>query len=78
MFVQLVELISFRIKNKTKKKKMEDYILKCNEDLFVGKKRYKIIKLRLWKIEKICTIIQGKSYILLEPPKIKTKLKNSS
>ena len=78
MFVQLVELISFRIKNKTKKKKMEDYIHKCNEDLFVGKKRYKIIKLRLWKIEKICTIIQGKSYILLEPPKIKTKLKNSS
>ena len=57
---------------------MEDYIHKCNGDLFVGKKRYKIIKLRLWKIEKICTIIQGKSYILLEPPKIKTKLKNSS
>ena len=63
MFVQLVELISFSIKNETKK--MQDYIHKCNEDLFVGKKRYKIIKLQLWKSEKICTIIQGKSYILL-------------
>ena len=61
-----------------KQKKMPDYIHKCNEDLFVGKKRYKIIKLQLWKREKICTIIQGKGYILLEPPKIKTKLKNSS
>lgn len=49
------------------------------EDVFVKKKKdIKLQTLQSWKVQKLSTMLQGKIYILLTLPAIKTKLKNGS
>lgn len=46
------------------------------EDVFVKKEDIKLQALQSWKVQKLSTMLQGKTYISLTLPAIKTKLKN--
>ena len=49
------------------------------EDLFVKKKNdIKLLTLQLQKVQKMSTMLQGKTWTLLMLPKIKTKIKDGS
>ena len=48
------------------------------EDVFVKKEDIKLQALQSWKVQKLSTMLQGKTCISLTLPAIKTKLKNGS